>query len=273
MSDPISFPWKSLLANPGPAGHVVQLYQDDGFFGEAVSHFAIAGLLKQESIIIVATKPHWTNISGRLSSKGFDFDELRRRGQMILLDADETLPRFLDNNMPDARTFKGIAHATIDKARCGGRYPHVRWWGEMVNVLYVDGNSQGSNRLEELFDEVAHEKSIAIFCSFLMDKYDPKIYDGPLQNVCRTHAHLIPADNYEQHRRCVDRAVTQVFAGKENQFLDCLALSNFWACPGMPPAQALLLWLKKSLPHIADQVLTLARQYEQQRAAATAVGQ
>lgn len=29
--------WKELLANPGPDGHIVQLYQDVDFYGEAIS--------------------------------------------------------------------------------------------------------------------------------------------------------------------------------------------------------------------------------------------
>ena len=58
----------------------------------------------------------------------------------------------------------------------------------MVNVIYVDGNSRGSTKLEEFFDEVAHEETISIFCSFLMDKYDPLIYDEAFYNVCATHA-------------------------------------------------------------------------------------
>ena len=38
--------------------------------------------------------------------------------------------------------------------------------------------------------KIAHQESIAIFCfAFLMDKFDRQVYDGPLQNVCRTHAH------------------------------------------------------------------------------------
>jgi len=172
--------WKDLLANPGPDGHIVQLYQDEEFLGEAVSHFVAEGLAKGEAII-VATEPHWVNISSRLVLKGFDLESLGRRGQITLLNANETLPKFLVHNIPDAKSFKDIARAPIEKARAGGRYPRVRWWGEMVNVLYVNGNSRGSTRLEELFDEVAHEESIAIFCSFLMDKFDPKIYEGPLQ--------------------------------------------------------------------------------------------
>jgi hypothetical protein len=137
-----------------------------------VSLLPAQGLFKNVAIIIVATKPHWENIAGRLINKGFDIEELRRAGQLTLLDADETLPKFLINDMPDGRTFKGIAPDTIGKARANGRYANVRWWGEMVNVLYVKGNGQGSTRLEEFFDEVAHQESIAIFCSFLMDKFD-----------------------------------------------------------------------------------------------------
>lgn len=254
--------WRPLLANLGPTEHAVQIYQDDVFFGDAVSHFTAHGLWKNESIIIVATKAHWENIAGRLSNKGFDVNELRRAGQLNLLDADETLPKFLVNNMPDGRTFKSIAHNTIEKARTNGRYANVRWWGEMVNVLYVGGNGRGSTRLEELFDEVAHEESIAIFCSFLMDKFDRKVYDGPLQNVCRTHAHLIPSENYSRHKECVNRALLEAFRGMESQLFRWLGTSKHWFGPEMPASQALLLWLIESKPQLADRVLSLANHYE-----------
>jgi len=256
--------WKKLLANPGADGHIVQLYQDDEFFGEAVSEFAAGGFIKDESIIFVATAPHWDILARCLAAKGFDVAELRRRGQLTVLDAHQTLPKFMVNEMPDERVFKDIARATIEKARAGGRYPRVRWWGEMVNVLYVDGNGRASTRLEEFFDDVAHESSIPIFCSFSMDKFDPEIYDGALQNVCRTHAHLIPAENYELHRECVDRAIAEVFAGQEDSLFKGLARSKSWSVPAMPASQALLLWLKDAMPEISDRVIAQARRYERQ---------
>ena len=254
--------WQSLLADLGPTEHAVQIYQDDEFFGNAVSHFTIHGLLKNESIIIVATKPHWANIGRRLQEKGFDVEELRRVGQITLLDADETLPKFLVSDMPDGRLFKGIAHETIESARASGRYANVRWWGEMVNVLYVNGNGRGSTRLEELFDEVAHEESIAIFCSFLMNKFDRQVYEGAIQNVCRTHAHFIPTENYLRHRECVNRAVLETFRGTEGRLLNWLGTSKGWSGPQMPASQALLLWLIESKPELGEKVLTLANYYE-----------
>ena len=241
-------PWRELLANPGPDGHIVQLYQDADFYGEAISHFAAEGIARGESIIIVATRPNWGNISGRLVGKGFSPDELFRRGQLTLLDAEATLPKFLVDDVPDARIFKPLAEATIERARAGGNFPRVRWWGEMVNLLYVVGNQSGSTRLEELFDQVAHEQSISIFCSFLMDKYDPRIYDTAFGDVCRTHAHVIPAEDYAMHRTVVDRAVGEVIGPIEGPLLRSLAS---WAprhAHGMPASQSVLLWVKHAAP-------------------------
>ena len=105
--------WRKLLAEPGENGHIVQLYQDDDFYGEAISHFAAEGLARGESIILVATKPHWKNISRRLLGKGFDVDGLFRQGQLTLLDADDTLPKFMAGNLPDGGIFKPLAKQTI----------------------------------------------------------------------------------------------------------------------------------------------------------------
>jgi hypothetical protein len=254
--------WRELLANPGPDGHIVQLYQDPDFYAEAISHFAAEGLVRNESIIFVATEPNWRNISARMTGKGYDVDQLQRDGRLTALDADRTLPKFIRNNMPDASTFKTIARDTIQKARKDGKYRRVRWWGEMVNVLYVEGNGKGSTRLEELFDEVAHEEQIAIFCSFFMDKFDKNIYDGPLADVCRTHANLIPAENYAHHRECVDQAFAEVFGPPDGKFLRSIASFKKWSGIGMPVSQAMLLWLRESAPEKFADVMDRARKHE-----------
>lgn len=253
--------WRELLAKPGEDGHIVQLYQDEDFHGEAISHFAAEGIARGESIILVATKPHWKNISRRLKSKGLDSDELFRRGQLTLLDADATLAKFMAGNDPDGSIFKPFAKQTIAKARAAGSYPRVRWWGEMVNVLYVNGNSRGSHRLEQFFDEVAHEESIAIFCSFLMDKFDPRIYEEAFGNLCRTHSHVIPADDYVRHRLIVNRAVAEVIGEIRGSLLHSLLEWQRAPSP-MPSSQALLLWVREHLPEHFEPVLARARRLE-----------
>ena len=249
--------------SPSPAndGHIVQLYQDEEFYAEAVSHFAAEGIVRGESIILVATGPHWESISRRLKGRDLDVDELFRRGQLTLLDADQTLPKFMTGNDPDGSIFKPLARQTIEKARGGGMYPRVRWWGEMVNVLYVNGNLRGSNRLEEFFDDVAHEQSVPVFCSFLMDKFDPRTYDEAFGNVCRTHSHVIPADDYVRHRHTVNRAVADVIGEIRGPLLQSLVS---WRGAGslMPSSQTLLLWIREKMPERFAPVLARARELE-----------
>ena len=254
--------WRELLANPGPEGHIAQLYRDADFYGEAISHFAAEGLVRGESIIIVATGPNWANISGRLLSKGFNPDELLRRGQLVRLDAETTLAKFLLGGMPDAREFKAFAEATIERARAEGKFPRVRWWGEMVNLLYIADNQSGSTRLDELFDELRCEQSISIFHSFLMDKYDAGIYDRAFGDVCRTHAHVIPAGDYAMHRKIVDRAIGEVIGPIEGPLLKSLVSWAHRVTSGMPTSQSILLWVKDAVPAKFGEVLACARKFE-----------
>lgn len=256
--------WKELLASPGPNGHIVQLYQDAEFHGEAIGHFAAEGLIGGESIVIVATAPNWAHLSVRLLSKGFDPDELIRRGQLVLLDAEATLATFMFGAMPDARRFKAVAEATIERARADGKFRRVRWWGEMVNLLYIDGNQSGSTRLDELFDDLRCEQSISILHSFLMDKYDPGIYDRAFGDVCRTHAQVIPVEDYAMHRQIVDRAVREVIGPIEGPLLKSLASWAQGRPSGMPSSQSVLLWIKDAVPTKFDEVLACARRHEQQ---------
>ena len=253
--------WKRLLADPGADGHIVQLYQDPDFYGEAITHFTVEGLARGESIILVATDPNWRNISERLERKGFRTDDLFERGQLTRLNANETLPRFMSNGMPDGSIFKPLAHETIEKARRGGKYPRVRWWGEMVNVLYVGGNGEASDRLEQFFDEVAHEATIAIFCSFLMDRYDPHIYDQAFGNVCRTHSHVIPTEDYTRQREAVNKAIIDVIGRIDSRLLRSIAE---WRAsgPGMPTSQQTLLWVKETMPQHFSSVLERAKEHD-----------
>jgi hypothetical protein len=99
-----------------------------------------------------------------------------------------------------------------------------------------------------------------------MDKFDSKIYEGPLGNVCRTHSHLIPTADYDHHRECVDQAVQSVFGTITGPILNWLLSSKLSFGTGMPPSQALLLGLREAAPEHFETILSAAKELE--RAAA-----
>src|SRR3954469_5311006 len=132
--------WDGLLAAAGPRDHIVQLYQDQQFLNRAVCRFAAGAIANGEGGILVPTAAQWEAFRPRLEAEGVDVKAAQRRGQLTVVDADELLPRFMCDAMPDAPVFLGLAADVIANARDGGRYPKVRWWGEMVNILWEQGN-------------------------------------------------------------------------------------------------------------------------------------
>jgi hypothetical protein len=252
-------PWRRLLADAAPRDHIVQLYQDQHFLNRAVCRFAAAALANGEAVILVPTLAHWNAFHPRLEAEGVDVEAVQGRGQLTVVDADELLPRFMREAMPDAPVFLGLAADVIARARGAGRYPKVRWWGEMVNVLWERGDVAASMTLEDLFDQLAHGHDIAIFCSFLMDNFNGDVHARMLPRLGENHSHLIPVEDYARLERAVADALRETVGPDEAPVLEGQLLSRYPAPFHMPRPQALLLALRQVLPLVADAVLQRSR--------------
>jgi hypothetical protein len=247
--------WDGVVVDAGPRDHIVQLYQDQDFRNRAVCRFAGAALEFGEGLILVPTAPHWNGIRQRLEDEGVDTDAAQERGQLTVVDADEFLPHFMRDGMPDSPVFLGLAGDVIGQAVAGGRYPKTRWWGEMVNVLWESGNVTASMKLEDLFDQLSRQMDIAIFCSFLMDNFDGEIQTHMLPRLGSNHSHLIPVEDYARLERAVAHALQETFGADEARALESRLLSEYPQPFNMPRGQALLLALREALPAVANPVL------------------
>jgi hypothetical protein len=252
-------PWCGLLSDAGPRDHIVQLYQDQQFLNRAVCRFAAAAMANGEGVILVPTSAHWDAFKPRLEAEGVDIKAAQDKGQLTVIDADELLPTFLVNAMPDAPVFLGLAGEAVARARGAGRYPKVRWWGEMVNILWERGDVAASMNLEDLFDQLAHQHEIAIFCSFVMDNFNGEVHSRMLPRLGENHSHLIPVEDYARLERAVADALRETVGADEARVLETRLLSTYTAPLRMPQPQALLLALRHALPAVADSVLSKSR--------------
>src|SRR3954447_12020227 len=248
--------WDGLLSSAGPRDHIVQLYQDQQFLNRAVCRFAAGAIANGEGVILVPTAAHWEAFRPRLGAEGVDVKAAQGSGQLTVVDADELLPRFMKDSMPDAPVFLGLAADVIVNARGEGRFPKVRWWGEMVNVLWEQGNVAASMSLEDQFDRLAHQHEIAIFCSFTMDNFSSDVQSRLLPRLGQNHSHLIPVEDYARLERAVSEALRDTVGAEEARVLEEELLSRSPSPFHMPRSQALLLALRETLPRVADSVLT-----------------
>ena len=251
--------WDRVVSDAGPCDHIVQLYQDEDFLSRAVCRFAGAALANGEGIILVPTMTHWNAIRPRLEAEGVNVKAARERGQLTVVDADEMLPRFMRDAMPDSSVFLGLAADVVGQARAGVRYEKVRWWGEMVNVLWERGEVAASMNLEDQFDQLAKKHDIAIFCSFLMDNFNGEVHTHMLPRLGTNHSHLIPVEDYARLESAVADALRETVGAEEAHALEGRLLSDYQPPFRMPRAQALLLALRQVLPTVADPVLQRSR--------------
>jgi hypothetical protein len=250
--------WSSVLTGAGPRDHIVQLYQDQQFLNRAVCRFSAAAIANGEGVILIPTIAHWDAFKSRLKDE-VDVQAAEERGQLTIVNADEFLPAFMRDGMPDSPVFLGLAANVVSRARGEGRYPKVRCWGEMVSLLWERGDIAASMNLEDLFDQLAQQQNMAVFCSFLMDNFNGEVHARILPRLGENHSHLIPVEDYAGLERAVTDALRETVGPDESRVLEVELLLRFPGPFHMPRSQALLLALRQTLPLVADDVLRRSR--------------
>jgi hypothetical protein len=243
-----NYSWKDLLASPARASHILQLYDSQDFLANAVAHFAAEGLTRGEAVLLTGTKEHLGDIRRELRLADVDADAAVRSGQLTLSDVHESLAAV-------------VPQGTLEQALGDPRFGGVRWWGEISNTLYHRGEREACLRAEKLGDAAAKKYGATLFCSFLCDKYDARGYDRGLKDMCCVHSHVIPAEDYVRHRLAVNYAIADVIGELKGSLLQSLASWEGVTC-SLPSSQALLFWLRETLPERFEAVLKRARHYE-----------
>jgi signal transduction histidine kinase/ActR/RegA family two-component response regulator len=174
--------------------HFVQFYETDLFLVNSVSGFIGSGLSAGDGCIVVATEEHRSGIDVRLQAYGLDVAAAKTSGQYVSLDAQETLALLMVDGAPDAGRFSEILTHMITQT--GENRSCVRVFGEMVALLWADGNRSGAIRLEELWNDLHNSHPFSLFCAYPINGFGGETLAKPLGEVCATHSRVIPAESY-----------------------------------------------------------------------------
>jgi signal transduction histidine kinase len=178
----------------GETDHFVQFYEADAFLLNSLGEYTAAALKAGEAAIVVATEEHREELEARLRKHGLGVAAAVECGQLVLCDAAETLSGFMVNSSPDPALFAEIIGDII--ARAGGGRPRIRIYGEMVALLWAEGNYDAAIRLEELWNDLQNKHSFALFCAYPMSGFAGEGPGRGLPHVCTTHSRVIPAESF-----------------------------------------------------------------------------
>lgn len=248
--------WREILKTPSLGDHIVQVYQDEEFLAEAVGEYVGVGLRQDEGVVIISTPGHRDAFERQLQRSDLDPAKAIGQGQLKFFDAEALLARLMRAGTPDWNAFHAVVGGAIAELRL--QYPTVRAYGEMVDILWQNGERDAAIRLEEYWNELAKLQTFSLFCAYFMDNLDAAAYGGPLECVCKVHTHLIPARDYGGFNEAVAEASRKVLEEPLSRMMISLAASRRPSTE-MPLGQAVLLWLQKNMPRTAEKILSEVR--------------
>ncbi len=172
--------------------HFVQFSETDQFLVNSLSEFIGAGLKAGDACIVLATKPHRESLEQRLQGEGLEV--AAAQGQYVSIDADAMLSQFMVDGLPEPERFTEVVGGIIARAARGQR--RVRIFGELVALLWANGNHSAAICLEKLWNELGKTHAFSLFCAYPMKGFGGEVYEAEFTEICQQHSRIIPTESY-----------------------------------------------------------------------------
>lgn len=182
--------WSELLDRADPEEHVVQLYGgDDQLLARNVSRYLAEGLRKGDGLVLIATGQHADLILRQLNEECVGVSQALDDRRFVVLDARATLNQFLLNGTPDQSLFRDVVGTVLHDVQNRSLSGRLRAFGEMVGLLWMEGQQPAAIRLEEYWNELLSGSQCSLFCAYPIDIFDSASPTEGLQSVLGAHTH------------------------------------------------------------------------------------
>ena len=249
--------WTGFLQGAGPAAHAVQVYRDVDELAGSVTKYLAVGFDLGEPAIVLATPEHWACFGEQLAENGWDAARIEQHGLLFCADADSTLAAIMDGDQPSPARFEAVVGGLMD--RVSARFPQrrIRVFGELVDLLCTRDNAAAAAVLEELWNRLARRRPFSLLCGYQVDVFDRDAQLSVLPAICRSHSHVLPADDPARLERAVDTALEETLGSKAGQVY--ALIGEQMRRKQVPPAQLALMWVSSQMPLSAERILASAR--------------
>jgi CheY-like chemotaxis protein len=170
--------------------HAVYFYEDAESLAHTVARFIGAGLIANQSAVLIATPSHRAAILEQLIAMAVEPQKRIDQGELVMLDADEVLSRFMVEATPDTRRFEDtMMHTVMDRLAWSGTRT-VRAYGEMVDLLWKNDQHAAAISLETLWNQFIASRKCSLLCGYSFEA----VGEGTgFKKICSEHSHVVSA--------------------------------------------------------------------------------
>jgi hypothetical protein len=173
--------------------HLVEFYETTEFLVITVADFIAPALHAGDSAIVVATPQHRDAFASALAAQGVDVAAATRDGRYHAFDAAELLSMFMVGGAPHPGLFAEVVGSLLTRASAPGR--EVRVYGEMVALLWADGDVTSTIALEDLWNDLAADHRFALLCAYPLQDFDDDAR-AAFKRICAQHGSVVPAETW-----------------------------------------------------------------------------
>jgi hypothetical protein len=166
--------------------HLVEFYESDPLLVASVCDFVSPALEAGDPMIVVATNDHRRRFIEAVEAQGIDVESARRQGRFVELDAAETLAMFMAGSFPDPFRFDEVVGGLVRSTGQGS--PGLRIYGEMVALLWEQGNRSAALRLETLWNGLSESHAFTLLCAYPLSSINLGPDTAPFRGICSTHS-------------------------------------------------------------------------------------
>jgi PAS domain S-box-containing protein len=172
--------------------HIVHFYSTDAFLMDELKEFIGSGLSSGSSAVVIATKAHIELLARKLNQHGVNLVEAIAENRYQAIDAAELLARFFDRGKLSETRFYDAVGEVISKALLASRQTNrILAFGEMVALLWADGEAEAAIELEKLWNALARSFSFTLRCAYPMQGFRREEHADLFVKICAEHSHVI----------------------------------------------------------------------------------
>jgi DNA-binding NarL/FixJ family response regulator len=173
-----------------PVRHEVAFYSDDAALVQAWARVMKAALDIGNTVVLIATKSHRTNIVKILRREEVDLDAAEANGTYIEVDAIDVLSKIMANDLPNAIRCSTLLNNLIGNLAkaTNGRAPRITICGECAPTLLTRGHAKAAVELEHLWNEVTRSHKADTLCGYIWPSFPNKDTESVFQRICAEHS-------------------------------------------------------------------------------------
>ena len=177
------------------SSHIVQLCEDDAQYARTVARFFAAGLAAGHAALAVTSPSHRDDILAALASLGCQPERARRDGRLVFLDAGDAIAAICADGAPDRERFQRVVGAALRDASTSSTQAAPFVHGEMVNLLCENGDFDGAQELESLWNELGATRRFHLLCTYSASTFAAVDRTTAYDRMCAQHTHVLPSSS------------------------------------------------------------------------------